>query len=55
MKGEEAPKSPIFEEIIAVHSLHLAPKYLGNINAGIKEHLCGLLLKYYSQKNVFDL
>ena len=48
MKGEEtaaAPKSPIFEEIIAVHSLHLAPKYLGNVTAGIRENLCGLLLK----------
>lgn len=33
-------------EIIAVHTLHLSPKHLGNVSAGIKETLTGMLLQW---------
>ena len=36
----------VLEEIIAVHTLRLQPKHLGNIPAGVKDVLSSLLLQY---------
>ncbi len=44
--SEDGSDCSILEEIIAVHTLHLPPKYLGNISTGIKEVLASFLLKY---------
>jgi hypothetical protein len=43
------PVDSVFEEVIATHTLHIAPRYLGDLRAGAKSHLDVSLLKY-SQK-----
>jgi len=38
----------LLEEIMATHTLHLAPKHLGNIATGIKETLSSMLLHWHT-------
>lgn len=35
-----------FEDVTAVHKIHVAPCYLGNLRAGVEAHLDALLMKY---------
>ena len=42
---QEPEAGGLFEEIMAKHTLHLAPKYLGNVSGGVKETLQDMLLK----------
>lgn len=44
--SEQAPEASIYEEIIATHTLHMAPKHLGNLSAGVKETLHSMLLQW---------
>lgn len=43
---QEPTHLSVLEEIIAVQTLHLAPKHLGNISAGVKESLASMLLHW---------
>lgn len=43
---QEPTNLSVLEEIIAVQTLHLAPKHLGNISAGVKESLASMLLHW---------
>lgn len=43
---EQAGEASIYEEIIATHTLHIAPKHLGNLGAGVKETLHSMLLQW---------
>jgi hypothetical protein len=43
---QEPTQLSALEEIIAVQTLHLAPKHLGNISAGVKESLASMLLHW---------
>lgn len=36
----------VFEDVTAVHRLHVAPCYLGDLRAGVEAHLDALLMKY---------
>ena len=45
----EAPHISVFEEVVAFHLLHLAPRFLADLKAGAQHHLDRSLLKY-SQK-----
>ena len=40
------PADSVFEEVIASHILHIAPRFLGDLLAGAKRHLDVSLLKY---------
>lgn len=42
----EPTQLSVLEEIIAVQTLHLAPKHLGNVSAGVKESLSSMLLHW---------
>lgn len=39
----------VFEDVTAVHKIHVAPCYLGNLRAGVEAHLDTLLMKYSSK------
>ena len=40
-----------FEDVIAIHTLHMAPVHLGDLHEGAKTHLNQMLLKYSPRLN----
>lgn len=45
-KIKGSTEANIFEQVIAIHQLHIAPRYLGDLQLGAMEHLDRRLLKF---------